>query len=216
MHHPGQASVCQPSPPVPCRASLFAPAVASRCSPQARPFGTPAGLPAPALIHAMHGISQVPGQPSCARPALRTPGWPHAPGPYGAQVLPPPSERRRPIPICLFEAESRGSRTRCLRFAAWITPGLAQDSLPAGGQPLPGRLSSCGVAPEGFHVTSYPLHFPLPQALPGAIGMTGFVQRLHGGGGAKNLPTAVSGDPSSRAQRWGLLRMTPITEFRII
>jgi hypothetical protein len=39
-------------------------------SPQARPDWS-AGRPrAPALSHGMHGISQVPGQPLCARPAL--------------------------------------------------------------------------------------------------------------------------------------------------
>jgi hypothetical protein len=39
-----------------------------------------------------------------------------------------------------FEAQSRGSRTRCLRFAAFLLSRgrtATQDSLPAGGQPLP-------------------------------------------------------------------------------
>jgi hypothetical protein len=36
-----------------------------------------------------------------------------------------------------FEAQSHGPRARCLRFAAVLTNGLAQDSLPAGRIPSP-------------------------------------------------------------------------------
>jgi hypothetical protein len=37
-----------------------------------------------------------------------------------------------------FEAQSHGPRARCLRFAAALADGLAQDSLPAGRIPSPG------------------------------------------------------------------------------
>jgi len=39
-----------------------------------------------------------------------------------------------------YGARSRGPRVRCLRFAADLTIGLAQDSLPVGDQPLPDGL----------------------------------------------------------------------------
>ena len=44
-----------------------------------------------------------------------------------------------------YGAQSRGPRVRCLRFAAALAGGLAQDSLPAGDQPLPGGGSPHGV-----------------------------------------------------------------------
>ena len=44
--------------------------------------------------------------------------------------------------ISNFEAQSHGLHARCLRFAATVArvlPTAAQDSLPAGGPPWPGR-----------------------------------------------------------------------------
>ncbi len=119
-----QASVCQPSPPVPCRTSLFAPTVATCRSPRARPL-TFAGRPsAPAITHGMHWISQVPGQPSCARPAL---------GPRGGLTRQALTARR----CCLRLQNSVGpsqfvfSRLNhaALALAVYASrPGLLQDS----------------------------------------------------------------------------------------
>jgi hypothetical protein len=124
MHLPGQASVCQPSPPVPCRASLFAPAAATRCFTTGQAIWYAGGPHAPALFHGMHGISQVPGQPSCARPAL---------GPRGGLARQARAARR-----CCQRFQNNGGPSQfvfsrlnhaALALAVYASrPGLLQDS----------------------------------------------------------------------------------------
>jgi hypothetical protein len=83
----------------------------------------------------------------------------------------PPTGRRRHYHENDFEALSRGLPARCLRFAAWVTPGLAQDSLLACWL----GFDQVGLAPTGLHilsnfkeasVTSYPIEPGLPWRTP--------------------------------------------------
>jgi len=58
-----------------------------------------------------------------------------------SQVLPPLVRPRGLRRTSSFGAESHGLSTRCLRFVARVFPrSTTQDSLPAGGQPLPGGI----------------------------------------------------------------------------
>jgi hypothetical protein len=78
-------------------------------------------------------------------------------------------QRRRPSHVVLFGAQSRGPRARCLRFAAGVAPGLAQDSLPAGWSPWPdGTLTRWGPMPN-FKVASSTPPFPTARTCPGAL-----------------------------------------------
>ena len=49
-----------------------------------------------------------------------------------------------------FVAQSHGLQARCLRFAAWVTPGLAQDSLPGGSHPYLDGTCTRWVSYKGF------------------------------------------------------------------
>lgn len=55
-------------------------------------------------------------------------------------------------PLQSLEADDHGLHTRCLRFEAAGYPDATQDSLPVGGQPLPGRIRTYWVHYEGFPV----------------------------------------------------------------
>ena len=68
-----------------------------------------------------------------------------------------------------FEAVSRGLQTPCVRFAAGVAPRTTQHSVPAGGQPSPGRTRTCKVAQKVSIMSNFLHDFPLHQALPGAI-----------------------------------------------
>jgi hypothetical protein len=48
---------------------------------------------------------------------------------------------------------------------------VTQDSLPAAGSTLPGGIDTHRIRTEGFCDVS-DINFPLPQALPGAAGLT--------------------------------------------
>ena len=54
-----------------------------------------------------------------------------------------------------FEAQSHGLHARCLRFAAWVAPGLAQDSLPAGGHPWLAGTFTRWIPLEGFGASAH-------------------------------------------------------------
>jgi hypothetical protein len=70
-----------------------------------------------------------------------------------------------------FEAQSHGLRPRCLRFAGALAVPPTQDSLLAGGQPLPGGSRTRWVPSGKFPALSTRVYitFLLPQALPGAL-----------------------------------------------
>ena len=63
-------------------------------------------------------------------------------------------------PIWSLEADYHGLHTRCLRFEAAGYPDATQDSLPVGGQPLPGRIRTYRVHYEGFPVLSSAFFLP--------------------------------------------------------
>ena len=69
-----------------------------------------------------------------------------------------------PIDSRPFEALSHSSHSRCLRFAACVTAGLAQDSLPAGGQPLPGRILTCRVHSRRFPCRGFFVRYISPSS----------------------------------------------------
>jgi hypothetical protein len=63
---------------------------------------------------------------------------------------------------------ARASHTRCLRFAVRVTPPPTQDSLAAGGRPLPRRVCTCWARFGEFQRWLRHPFLP-PQASPGAI-----------------------------------------------
>src|SRR3954451_24360099 len=76
--------------------------------------------------------------------------------------------RRRLPNLGLSGPLYHGLHTRCLRFAAPGYPDATQDSLPVGGQSLPGRVLTYRVHCEGFPFLSIAFSFPPSQAWPGA------------------------------------------------
>jgi len=76
--------------------------------------------------------------------------------------------RRRLPNLGLSGPLYHGLHTRCLRFAAPGYPDATQDSLPVGGQSLPGRVLTYRVHYEGFPFLSIAFSFPPSQAWPGA------------------------------------------------
>ena len=70
-----------------------------------------------------------------------------------------------------FEARSHGLRPRCLRFAGALAVPPTQDSLLAGGQPLPGGIHTRRVPFRRFPTlsTGVCIVFLLHQAWPGAL-----------------------------------------------
>jgi hypothetical protein len=148
-HPSGQARWTLPSRSV-CTPPRFAPAA----------WGAPLGRrPGSLVSRDPHRLLQTEraGSPRF----LGEPRWPYAvlsdPGraprarPYSAGVLSPlwhyQDKPRRHVP---FVALSHGLRPRCLRFAGALTGQTSptQDSLPAGGQPLPGRIHLPGSLRE--------------------------------------------------------------------
>jgi hypothetical protein len=107
-------------------------------------------------------VSQVPGVPTDARALFSDPGGTGAPGPYGAQVL-PSALRTASAPTT---RRFRGSIARPARLPVYASPHGSpretQDSVPAGGQPLPGRSSLPGTA-KTFRPDH---HHPLSAELP--------------------------------------------------
>jgi hypothetical protein len=101
---------------------------------------------------------------------LGDPGRALAPGHCGARVLSPTDTTGTTSTNSAF----RGSITRprpslsTLRSRPCGTP--TQDSLPAGGQPLPGGIRTRWVPSGKFPalLTAVYITFPFPQALPGA------------------------------------------------
>jgi hypothetical protein len=84
------------------------------------------------------GISQVPREPPCAFALLSDPGRTVPTKPIEwVDVAPVAMTTKAPATWPSFEAQSHGFCTHCLRF---VPPLLTttQDSLPAGGYPLPG------------------------------------------------------------------------------
>lgn len=135
----GTVRVSDFSPSIPRRFVSFAPRCIV-CSPMVRvPVGSCArgvrraqasgfgcGLPGSASGRGDDEISQVPGAPPRACPALR-PRW--SLGAHDPRVLRrglPQSVRRRPPRLLTFGAPSHGPHARCLRFAAGLTDGHAR------------------------------------------------------------------------------------------
>jgi hypothetical protein len=115
------------------------------------------------------GFSQVPGRtPLCTCPGLIPRGILDArPVRRRGGSLPLVPQRRLPD-LSLSRLIYHGLHTRCLRFEAAGYPDATQDSLPVGGQPLPGRTWTYWVHDEGFQVLSNACSFLPSQASPGA------------------------------------------------
>ena len=123
-------------------------------------------------------ISQVPGAPPRACPALR-PRWSlGAPDPRALRRGLPLPVRRRPPRSLTFGAPSHGPRARCLRFAAALADGPTQDSLPAGDQPLPGGIHFSARRPSVVSATLIRSSHPPP---PGFLAHTRFESICEGG-----------------------------------
>lgn len=99
--------------------------------------GHPARQPG-AHIGGRHRTSQVPGEPPCIGAPLSDPGGTPPPGLYGDAVLPSAvlgaSAPASPVISGLHHA----ARMLAVYASPQQLPAAAQDSLPAGGQPLPG------------------------------------------------------------------------------
>jgi hypothetical protein len=90
------------------------------------------------------------GKPPCALASLSDPGRAPRARPVSAQeVLPPPPERRRPCRLVISRLN-----LAALALAVYAlqrgSPRTTQDSLPAGGQPLPSRVPTCRVRSRRF------------------------------------------------------------------
>jgi len=116
-------------------------------------------FPLPALRRGSVWASQVPGGPSCARAPFSDPGEAREPGPF--RLLAAAFRCRHGVGSSrrfYFEAQSRGPRTRCLRFAARVSPAPRKTRFRLGAS-FTGR----GLNPQGpfvrFPPTSLP---PLP------------------------------------------------------
>lgn len=94
-------------------------------------------------------ISQVPGKPLCPRAPLLDPGGPPGPRQIGSgRCCLPLRPWRRPPRSVHFGARLRGPLARCLRFAAWVTPGPRKTRYRPAGWALAGR----DFHPLGFHL----------------------------------------------------------------
>jgi len=109
----------------------------------------------PGLCGGMHGISQVPREPTRTFALLWDPGRTAATGHTLRRCCPRNLDNEGSSVSCLFEARSHGFGTRCLRF---MPPSLTtmQGSLPVGGQPLPGGSFTHRVPLKGFCIHTPP------------------------------------------------------------
>lgn len=97
-------------------------------------------------------------------PWAGTPGDSRRQARYGAENVAFRSSHDVGSPIRSLEADYHGLHTRCLRFVAPGYLDATQDSLPVGGQPLPGRIGTYWVHYEGFPVLSTAFSFPPSQS----------------------------------------------------
>ena len=145
------------------------PRSAVRCLAGPGPLFQPGGLPSPAcLTRSRRGLPGSWANPRVRSPQVSDPGRTPRARPVSAQgVLPPPPERRRPPQIVISRLN-----LAALALAVYAlqrgSPRTTQDSLPAGGQPLPGRAFTCWVRSRRFQCSLSRLHLPLLQAYPGA------------------------------------------------
>ena len=119
------------------------------------------------------GFSQVPGRtPSCTCPGRIPRGTLHA-RPSSAQRMLPSAHPTTSAPLFSL---SRLVTTACTLavYASWRgpLPSATQDSLPVGGQPLPGRIRTYQVHYEGFPFLSIAFSFLPSLAYPGARGVS--------------------------------------------
>ena len=114
------------------------------------------------------------GGPPCVHALGWYPGGPPPPGHCGVGDVAFHAPHGVGSPLQSLEAGDHGLHTRCLRFAAAGYPAATQDSLPVGGQPLPGRTWTYWVHDEGFQVLSIAYAFLPSQASPGARGVSTF------------------------------------------
>src|SRR5712691_1675410 len=109
-------------------------------------------------------------------PWAGTPGDPRRQAKYGAEDVAFRSSHDVGSPIRSLEADYHGLHTRCLRFSAIGLPQGLQDSLPVGGQPLPGRIRTYWAHDEGFQ--AFTSSFPPSQSSPGARGVSAAAMRV--------------------------------------
>jgi len=102
-----------------------APPVRSRGAARSLPTGLGFGEPISPLPVACGNdrASQVPGEPPVPMPCSQTPVGPPRQATSALRCGLPPLLRRRLPRHASFGALSHGLVTRCLRFAAWVTPG---------------------------------------------------------------------------------------------
>jgi len=115
-------------------------------------------LPQPATRRGVVRASQVPGEPSCGRALLSDPGETPSTLPVTALgcCLPLLVRRRLSRRFNSFGAQSHGPPTRCLRFAARVSPAPRKTRFR-----LVASFAGRGLNPQGPFV-----RFPLSTLLP--------------------------------------------------
>ena len=104
----------------------------------------------------------------CVHAPLSDPGGPPTPGHYSAGDGVFRTDDYVDSAMMLISGLNHAACTLPVYASRPRSPQDAQHSVPAGGQPWPGRTLACGVA-QKVSVMSIPLHgIPLHQALPGA------------------------------------------------
>ena len=150
----------------------LAPVVCSRIHQtlQLRARGIRAWLPRRQFLFSveMTGPPRFLGDPHPYMPCSSTPAGSPRQALAAIRCCLPPIEQRRHPRLSQF----RGSITRPAHSLSTLRsmgcPNATQDSLPAGGQPLPGGVLPHWVPLQSFRAASFPL-LPIAQACPGAL-----------------------------------------------
>ena len=168
----------QPTPisRLPSRLASFPSLGTTTASPLfAPPGGTTPRRPGPLLPRRPHRLSSVEKtrpprflDNPCVHAPLSDPGGPPTPGHYSAGDGVFRTDYYVDSAMILISGLNHAACTLPVYASRPRSPQDAQHSVPAGGQPWPGRTLACGVA-QKVSVMSIPLHgILLHQALPGA------------------------------------------------
>jgi len=116
-------------------------------------------VPGPAVITHCGGlgISQVPREPQCAFALLLDPGRTLTPGRYrDARMLLPHCRRRKLTTRVLISGLNHTAFAPAVYASCRGCPTTTQDSLPAGGQPLPDGIDYPLGSDERFQINYHP------------------------------------------------------------
>ncbi len=139
----------------------FAP-VAAGCAGDGPGVGHPV-LP-PGFAEKAEGPPRFLGDPCVSVPRSPTPAGPRAPGRCGAAARPSVNLTTSAPARNHFGAQSRGPLTRCLRFAARVTPAPRKTRFR-----LPARLCRAGLVTRRVPAKGFCLWLPPFPSFPGAL-----------------------------------------------